>query len=174
LSRDPIEEEGGWNLYNFVANSPILMTDILGLKKYSWKDILKYAKQLYKLKKDIEAVLKDIEELVSDLRRLEKERAALVKEGEKAAEETYEAQKAYNWCMKKSNNCKSCCATEAAALRKAYKKEADIAKKLAKKVAEMVLVSNKKLQFSKKLSKLQSMYNKVKALLKKIKKLLDE
>ena len=31
LSRDPIEEEGGMNLYGFVKNSPILRFDYLGL-----------------------------------------------------------------------------------------------------------------------------------------------
>jgi len=30
-SRDPIEEEGGINLYGFVGNSPILLVDLLGL-----------------------------------------------------------------------------------------------------------------------------------------------
>ncbi len=32
-SRDPIEERGGINLYNFVKNSPIIWFDILGLEK---------------------------------------------------------------------------------------------------------------------------------------------
>ncbi len=30
INRDPIAEQGGWNLYGFVGNTPILKTDILG------------------------------------------------------------------------------------------------------------------------------------------------
>ena len=35
LSRDPIGENGGWNLYNYVKNSPQLYYDIFGLKNES-------------------------------------------------------------------------------------------------------------------------------------------
>ena len=31
VSRDPIEEEGGWNLYGFVLNNAVLMYDLLGM-----------------------------------------------------------------------------------------------------------------------------------------------
>ena len=34
-SRDPIEEEGGINLYGFVSNSPFAYVDILGLNELS-------------------------------------------------------------------------------------------------------------------------------------------
>ena len=33
ISRDPIEEEGGWNLFAFAGNSPFLLVDALGLWK---------------------------------------------------------------------------------------------------------------------------------------------
>ncbi len=40
LSKDPIGEEGGANLYGFVGNNPVNRTDLLGLKStpMSWKD----------------------------------------------------------------------------------------------------------------------------------------
>ena len=31
LNRDPVGEEGGWNLYGYVANSPIETNDSMGL-----------------------------------------------------------------------------------------------------------------------------------------------
>jgi RHS repeat-associated protein len=36
LSRDPIEEEGGWNLYAMVGNSPTDNVDSFGLGLYKW------------------------------------------------------------------------------------------------------------------------------------------
>jgi hypothetical protein len=36
-SRDPIEEEGGLNLYGFIDNSPLDNVDVLG--QFSWKDL---------------------------------------------------------------------------------------------------------------------------------------
>ena len=33
LSRDPIWERGGWNLYGFLGNDPIRFTDMLGTLK---------------------------------------------------------------------------------------------------------------------------------------------
>jgi len=35
-NRDPIEEQGGYNLYGFVGNNSILSFDILGLLTYKW------------------------------------------------------------------------------------------------------------------------------------------
>ena len=47
LSRDPIEEQGGWNLYAFVRNESVLRLDFIGLwdfvessKGKSWKEYL--------------------------------------------------------------------------------------------------------------------------------------
>ena len=42
LSRDPIGEEGGANLYGFVNNSPVKSFDVLGLLDYSLKITLEY------------------------------------------------------------------------------------------------------------------------------------
>jgi RHS repeat-associated protein len=35
-SRDPIEEEGGLNLYGFVANDPVGFVDVAGMFKWKW------------------------------------------------------------------------------------------------------------------------------------------
>jgi RHS repeat-associated protein len=37
LSRDPIEEQGGLNLYGFVNNDPVNGVDVLGLYEYEWE-----------------------------------------------------------------------------------------------------------------------------------------
>ena len=34
ISADPIEEEGGWNLYRFAKNDPVMFFDYMGLKVY--------------------------------------------------------------------------------------------------------------------------------------------
>jgi RHS repeat-associated protein len=36
LSKDPLQERGGVNLYSFVRNSPVLLLDILGLDAADW------------------------------------------------------------------------------------------------------------------------------------------
>ena len=36
LSRDPIEEQGGWNLYNIINNTIINNWDVLGLLSFRW------------------------------------------------------------------------------------------------------------------------------------------
>ena len=41
ISRDPIEEEGGVNLYAMVGNNSVTKTDYLGLKQYSLSEIIK-------------------------------------------------------------------------------------------------------------------------------------
>eukprot|EP00828_Plagiopyla_frontata_P044966 TRINITY_DN7537_c0_g1_i1.p2 TRINITY_DN7537_c0_g1~~TRINITY_DN7537_c0_g1_i1.p2 ORF type:complete len:198 (+),score=18.14 TRINITY_DN7537_c0_g1_i1:22-615(+) len=46
LSRDPIEEEGGVNIYGFVANSPINTWDYLGMN-YSFKNMARRVGRLY-------------------------------------------------------------------------------------------------------------------------------
>jgi len=37
ISRDPIEEEGGWNLYSYIYNSPTISNDIIGLYTVSYE-----------------------------------------------------------------------------------------------------------------------------------------
>ncbi|NCC62186.1 MAG: RHS repeat-associated core domain-containing protein [Verrucomicrobiae bacterium] len=37
MSRDPIGEEGGHNLYSFVLNTPITLFDFLGLMEFDWQ-----------------------------------------------------------------------------------------------------------------------------------------
>jgi RHS repeat-associated protein len=51
INRDPIEEDGGLNLYVFVRNDPIDWIDILGLKNYQITDcdIDAQMKKIYKL-----------------------------------------------------------------------------------------------------------------------------
>lgn len=34
MSRDPIQEQGGINQYNFVLNNPVLFYDLFGLRTY--------------------------------------------------------------------------------------------------------------------------------------------
>ena len=41
IKRDPIEEEGGVNLYAMVGNNSVTKTDYLGLKQYSLSEIIK-------------------------------------------------------------------------------------------------------------------------------------
>jgi len=36
ISRDPIEEQGSWNLYQFVHNTPVRSVDVLGLSEWIW------------------------------------------------------------------------------------------------------------------------------------------
>jgi RHS repeat-associated protein len=40
MSRDPIAEAGGMNLYGYCANSPIVYTDPLGLRYHTERDVL--------------------------------------------------------------------------------------------------------------------------------------
>jgi RHS repeat-associated protein len=37
ISRDPIKEEGGWNLYSYIYNSPTISNDIIGLYTVSYE-----------------------------------------------------------------------------------------------------------------------------------------
>ena len=37
ISRDPIEEDGGWNLYSYIYNSPTISNDIIGLYTVSYE-----------------------------------------------------------------------------------------------------------------------------------------
>jgi RHS repeat-associated protein len=53
LSRDPIEEGGGDNLYGMVGNNPINKWDALGYLKVSLKDILSSLSNLTKTEKKI-------------------------------------------------------------------------------------------------------------------------
>jgi len=52
LSRDPIEEEGGINLYGYVGNNPINAVDPLGLATADWADgidsVLNTAQDFYR------------------------------------------------------------------------------------------------------------------------------
>ncbi len=40
LSRDPIQEKGGWNLYGFVSSSPLINFDVLGLSMGKGKEAI--------------------------------------------------------------------------------------------------------------------------------------
>ncbi len=64
LSRDPIEEKGGWNLYGFVSNSPIDLYDTGGLfffpgKEYILSKIRPYISALSMLIKNFMELQKD-------------------------------------------------------------------------------------------------------------------
>jgi RHS repeat-associated protein len=53
INRDPIEEEGGKNLYGYVRNDPVLLTDSLGLisfPKIGWPWVVSWLENLLALK----------------------------------------------------------------------------------------------------------------------------
>ncbi|MCF7855795.1 MAG: RHS repeat-associated core domain-containing protein [Candidatus Pacebacteria bacterium] len=53
VNRDPIDENGGLNLYAFVGNSPVLAADILGLSSYQYHNFASYGMMSAQVKPSI-------------------------------------------------------------------------------------------------------------------------
>ena len=104
LSRDPIEEQGGYNLYGMVGNNPVIQWDKLGyappwwckLKDWirdNWKDIWDSAQEAAEEAKDAKDTMDSLHETSENIDTMKDENStlkdkvnAVVDEGTKGAE----------------------------------------------------------------------------------------
>ena len=115
FGRDPIEEEGGNNLYAFVINSPINGVDLLGLSDADPDSLAKRVKELGdEFKKINDQLKKDIELIQENVKITKRE---LLYEGYCSCRETIEDE------LNKSRNRKE-------ALAKAVKRLADLQRRI--------------------------------------------